>query len=132
MIAECKKSGSRVVVNGVKNDDDTQVPKKAVTSKWMPQQGTEKCCRLFVKEVFETTFYHLSPPLHTDKTFNKIKRFTNKVRFINKNTKNGCTKYGEKFFRNITLAESFGIENISNVPYCWYHCLFLDVAHLLP
>ena len=93
MMVECKKSGSRVVVNGVKNDDDTQVPKKAVTSKRMPQQGTEKCCRLFVKAVFETTFYHLSPLLYADKTFNKIKRFTNKVRFINKNTKMGVQLY---------------------------------------
>ena len=101
----------------------------------MPQQGTEKCCRLFVKAVFETTFYHLSPLLYADKTFNKIKRFTNKVRFINKNTKwvyyvHSVQLYlqykagtevkldKEKFFRNITLAESFGIENISNVPYC--------------
>ena len=92
-MVECKKSGSRVVVNGVKNDDDTQVPKKAVTSKRMPQQGTEKCCRLFVKAVFETTFYHLSPLLYADKTFNKIKRFTNKVRFINKNTKMGVQLY---------------------------------------
>ena len=99
------------------------------------EQGTEKCCRLFVKAVFETTFYHLSPLLYADKTFNKIKRFTNKVRFINKNTKwvyyvHSVQLYlqykagtevkldKEKFFRNITLAESFGIENISNVPYC--------------
>ena len=37
------------------------------------EQGTEKCCRLFVKAVFETTFYHLSPLLYADKTFNKNK-----------------------------------------------------------
>ena len=78
----------------MKNDDDTQVPKKAVTSKRMPhQQGTEKCCRLFVKVVFETTFYHLSPLLYADKTVNKIKRFTNKVRLINKNTKMAAQLY---------------------------------------
>ena len=42
MMVECKKSGSRVVVNGVKNDDDTKVPKKAVTSKRMPQSKVLK------------------------------------------------------------------------------------------
>ena len=71
MILECKKSGSRVVVNGVKNDDDTSPKKSCYVQANAAEQGTENLCRLFVKEVFETTFYICLPYIQTKLLTNK-------------------------------------------------------------